>query len=406
MTENKYAGKKCFVIMPFGKKDVLDGKGTVIDTVDFNQVYDQLIKKAVEELGIVCERCDEIPESGSIHKKMFKGIFEADLAIVDITSLNQNVFYELGVRHALHKYVTVVIQKKTEQPLPFNIRGLGITYYETTSEELMEKARKEIQALIQNGLDKQTIDSIVHDALDDEVRVERKPKIIETQEEKLFDLTNVPGRQIGYITGNIKKIKNVDIWVNSENTNMQMARPFERSISATIRYEGAKKDRAGFIIEDLIAEDLQRIMKGRDATPGKVIPTTSGELARTNKVKRIFHAASVVGQPGQGYTPINNISDCIYEALKLADQDEELAREDLHSILFPLMGTGTTKMSAQEIANNLIDAALAYMEENPSSRINKIYFLAYNAQDLEICRHKFINDPRISTPGEVEDPKA
>jgi O-acetyl-ADP-ribose deacetylase (regulator of RNase III) len=403
MGNNKYAGKKCFVIMPFGKKDVLDGKGNVIDTVDFNLVYDQLINRAVEELGIVCERCDEIPESGSIHKKMFKGIFEADVAVVDITSLNQNVFYELGVRHALHKYVTVVIQKKTDQPLPFNIRGLGITYYETATEEQIEKARKEIQVLIQNGLDKQNTDSIVHDALDDEVKVERKPKAIEAVEEKLFQLTNVPGREIGYITGNIKKIKNVDIWVNSENTNMEMARPFERSISATVRYEGAKKDRAGYIVEDLIADDLKKIMNGRDAKPGTVIPTTSGELKRTNNVKRIFHAASVVGQPGQGYKPINNVADCIYEALKLVDVDEELANEDLHSIIFPLMGTGTTKLSAQGIADNLIDAALAYVGENPGSKINKIYFLVYNEQDREICRHKFINDPRISTPDEVEE---
>lgn len=404
MENNKYTGKKCFVIMPFGEKDVLDGKGNVIDTVNFNQVYDQLIKKAVEEIGIDCERCDEIPESGSIHKKMFKGIFEADVAVVDITSLNQNVFYELGVRHALHKYVTVVIQKKNNQPLPFNIRGLGITSYETATEDQIEKARKEIQVFIQNGLDKQNIDSIVHDALDDEVKVERKPKIIETIDEKLYDLVGLEGKKIGYITGNIKKIKNVDVWVNSENTNMQMARPFERSISATIRYEGAKKDRSGYIVDDLVAKDLQTVMGGRDATPGAVIPTTSGELERTNKVKRIFHAASVVGQPGEGYKPINNIADCIYKALDLIDNDEELAKENLQSILFPLMGTGTTKLSAQGTADNLIDTALAYLEQNPNSKVNKIYFLVYNEQDREICRHKFINDPRISTLDETEEP--
>jgi O-acetyl-ADP-ribose deacetylase (regulator of RNase III) len=219
-------------------------------------------------------------------------------------------------------------------------------------------------------------------------------------------LINVPGKEIGYITGNIKKIKSVDIWVNSENTNMEMARPFERSISATIRYEGARKDRAGFIVEDAIYDDLKRIMNGRDAKPGKVIPTTSGELKRTNNVKWIFHAASVVGQPGKGYQPINNIADCIYEALNLADADEEFANEDLRSILFPLMGTGTTKLSAQGIADSLIDAALAYVEENPTSKIKKIYFLVYNEQDREICRHKFINDPRIFTPGEVEEAKA
>jgi O-acetyl-ADP-ribose deacetylase (regulator of RNase III) len=405
MAKNKYAGKKCFVIMPFGKKDVHDGKGNVIDTVDFNLVYDELIKKAVKDIGIECERCDEIPESGSIHKKMFKGIFEADVAVVDITSLNQNVFYELGVRHALHKYVTVVIQKKNDQPLPFNIRGLGITPYELSTEAQIEAARKSIQVLIQSGLDSQNIDSIVHDALDDEVKVERKPKTIETKEEKLYQLANVAGKEIGFITGDIKNIQNVDIWVNSENTNMQMSRPFERSISATIRYQGAKRDRAGYVVDDLIANDLQAATSGRDVAAGTVIYTIAGELQKSNNVKRIFHAASVIGQPGRGYSPIADVAECVRNALKLADSTD-LASEELHSILFPLMGTGTTKLSAQGTADQLIDAAVSYMESNPQSKVNKIYFLAYNEQDKEICRHKFINDERISTPGEVETPPA
>jgi O-acetyl-ADP-ribose deacetylase (regulator of RNase III) len=401
MDNKKYMGKKCFVIMPFGKKDVLDGKGNVIDTVDFNQVYDQLIKKAVEEIGIECERCDEIPESGSIHKKMFKGIFEADVALVDITSLNPNVFYELGVRHALHKFVTVVIQKKSDQPLPFNIRGLSVTSYEMATENQIEAAKKNICELIKNGIDKQNTDSIVHDALDDEVKVERRSKPIDKKEIYTYDLVNAPGKQVGIITGDIQNIKEVDIWVNSENTNMQMARHFERSISATIRYLGAKKDRAGRVTEDLVANDLREAVGTNDVAPGTIIYTTAGELQKSNNVKRIFHAAAVVGQPGRGYTPIGDLTECVRNALEKADSNE-LVSEELHSILFPLMGTGTTLLSAQVVANQLIDAAIAYTEENPQSKINKIFFLAFNEQDREICRHKFINDPRISTPGETE----
>lgn len=397
MSENKYAGKKCFVIMPFGKKDVLDGRGNVIDAVDFNQVYDQLIKKAVEEIGVECERCDEIPESGSIHKKMFKGIFEADVAVVDITSLNQNVFYELGVRHALHKHVTVVIQKKTDQPLPFNIRGLSVTPYEIDTEEQIETARKSIRILIQNGLDKQTIDSIVHDALDDEVKVERKPKPIKKTEFYSYEIKKAPGKLIGIVTGDIQNIKNVDVWVNSENTNMQMARHYERSISGTIRYMGAKKDAAKRVVDDVIADELNAIVGKGGVDPAVVIATGAGELTKTNGVKKIFHAAAVRGQVGRGYLPIPDIYECVRNALELADSSE-MENEDIHSIVFPLMGTGTTKLSPQGIADQLIDTAVTYVEENPDSKINKIFFLAYNEQDFELCRHTFINDPRIKTP--------
>jgi O-acetyl-ADP-ribose deacetylase (regulator of RNase III) len=213
----------------------------------------------------------------------------------------------------------------------------------------------------------------------------------------MYQLVNVPGKQIGMITGDVQNIKEIDVWVNSENTNMQMARPFERSISAVIRYLGAKKDIAGRITNDLIADELRAVAGTSDVPPGIVIPTGSGELQKSHNVKKIFHAASVVGQAGRGYVPITDISECIRNALELIDS-ADLANEEIHSILFPLMGTGTTRLSAQGIANQLIDAAVCYLEENPQSKVEKIYFLAYNEQDLELCNHTFINDPRIVTP--------
>ena len=392
MENNKYVGKKCFVIMPFGKRKDIDGT-----EIDFDYVYHELIEKAVEEIGVDCERCDEIPDTGAIHKKMFKGIFEADVAVVDITSLNPNVFYELGVRHALHKFVTLVIRKNSDQPIPFNIRGLNIMGYDLGTEEQLEAARKQIRLLIQTGMDSQNIDSIVHDALDDEVRVERKPTPIKKTEFYSYEIKEVPGKVVGIVTGDIQNIKDIDVWVNSENTNMQMARHYDRSISGTIRYMGAKKDAAKRVVEDVIAIELDAIVGNRGVDPAVVIATSAGELTKTNGVKKIFHAAAVRGQVGRGYLPIADIYECVRNALELADSPD-MEKDDLYSIVFPLMGTGTTKLSAQGIANQLIDTAVSYLEENPNSRMNKIYFLAYNQQDFELCEHTFINDPRIKTP--------
>ena len=395
MAINKYAGKKCFVIMPFGKKKDIDGC-----EVDFDYVYHELIYKAVKALGLDCERCDEIIGTGSIHKKMFRGIFDADVSVVDITSLNPNVFYELGVRHALHKHVTLVVRRNSNLPIPFNINGISILGYDIDSADQLESSRKKIRNHIQHGLDAWSIDSIVYDALDD-LKVEKRSKPIETREEKLYQVVGAPGKQIGYITGNIKNINHVDVWVNSENTNMQMARHYELSISATIRYEGAAKNENGYVVDDLITKDLRKVTRGRDCLPGNIIVTTAGELERSNNVKKIFHAAAVIGEPGSGYRPIHNVAQCVRNALRKADS-EELAPLELHSILFPLMGTGTTRSGAQEMADKLIDAALEYVKQNPQSRINKIYFLAYTEQDRELCRHKFSNDPRIGTVGETE----
>lgn len=391
MTGNKYAGKKCFVIMPFGKRKDVDGT-----EVDFDHVHRELIEKAVEGLGVDCERCDEIIDTGSIHKKMFRGIFDADVAVVDITSLNPNVFYELGVRHALHPHVTLVIRKNSNLPPPFNINGINVLGYDITDENRIEAGRKNIRDHIRNGLEKQSTDSIVHDALDD-LKVERKSKPIKKTNFYSYEIREAPGKLVGIVTGDIQNIKGIDVWVNSENTNMQMARHYDRSISGTIRYMGAKKDAAKRVVEDVIAIELDAIVGNRGVDPAIVIPTGAGELTKTNGVKKIFHAAAVRGQVGRGYLPIPDIYECVRNALELADSPE-MENEGLHSIVFPLMGTGTTKLSAQGIANQLIDTAVSYIEDNPDSRMDRIYFLAYNQQDFELCEHTFVNDRRIKTP--------
>ncbi|MGA7934200.1 MAG: hypothetical protein WCA35_11685 [Kovacikia sp.] len=102
--DSSSASKKCFVIMPFGIKENVNG-----EIIDFDEIYNCLIKPTIEALNIKCIRCDEIAETGWIHSKMFEHIYESELAVVDITSLNPNVFYELGIRHALVKAVTVLI---------------------------------------------------------------------------------------------------------------------------------------------------------------------------------------------------------------------------------------------------------------------------------------------------------
>src|SRR4051795_12032243 len=112
--------RTCFVVMPFGEKKDLDGQD-----IDFDDIYRFFFKKAIEDLGIECIRCDEIQEAGSIHEKMFEHIYQADVVVVDITTSNANVYYELGVRHSLARRVTVLIRRKGTV-IPFNIQGLQV----------------------------------------------------------------------------------------------------------------------------------------------------------------------------------------------------------------------------------------------------------------------------------------
>jgi tetratricopeptide (TPR) repeat protein len=94
-----------FVAMPFGKKTGPDG--TVID---FNAVYDNLLKSAIEDAGLEVFRADEEQAAGDIKTDMFQELLIADLVVADLTLDNPNVWYELGVRHALRSRGIVLIQ--------------------------------------------------------------------------------------------------------------------------------------------------------------------------------------------------------------------------------------------------------------------------------------------------------
>lgn len=207
------------------------------------------------------------------------------------------------------------------------------------------------------------------------------------------------GKKIALITGDIANVKDVDVWVNSENTNMQMARFGDKSISAIIRYLGAEKEaRTGLVTADMVAKALNEELG--DVTlvaPATVLATDSGELRRTHGVRKIFHVASVAGEPASGYKPIERLQDCISNSLKKADDREAFPDEDFRSILFCLMGTGTGGGELDEAVEKLIKAAITYLELNRrTTRIDTVYFLAYTDRDLAACRKVLLESEKVS----------
>jgi O-acetyl-ADP-ribose deacetylase (regulator of RNase III) len=210
-----------------------------------------------------------------------------------------------------------------------------------------------------------------------------------------YKLRKVPDKEIGLITGDIRDVKGIDVWVNSENTNMVMARSHDRSISSVIRYYGAKK-KSGQIIDDIIARELTE-KAGGGVPPGEVVVTGAGELERTNKVKKIFHVAAVVGQVGKGYSPIPDITECVRNAIETAD-DSEYDDADLKTMLLPLLGTGTGRGELERRARELIYAAISHMERHPPCRIQRVYFLSWTERDLAVCQRILQESPEVTIP--------
>jgi O-acetyl-ADP-ribose deacetylase (regulator of RNase III) len=369
--------RRCFVIMPFGEKVDADGK-----TINFDEVYRQLFLEPAQSLGFEVIRCDEIAMAGSIHKAMFTHIAVDDLALVDITTANPNVFYELGVRHALKPSITVLIKHRGTK-VPFNILGERVIEYPSESGG-WAASRAEIRDFIANGLRKNEIDSPIFTILQD-ARKDWRRERIETHKEYPYRIRKHPDRHINVITGDVREWPGIDVWVNSENTNMQMARFYDRSLSAMIRYEGAEKDDNGEIVRDTIALELEDALGGRESvTPGTVYVTGTGALAATRGVKKIFHAATTQGVPGSGYQIIRDVEKCVTASLRR--MDHERYRDDgLHTIVFPMMGTGEGGGKVNVVAGRLIRAAVSYLMSNLDSNVTTVYFSGWNQRDLDAC---------------------
>ena len=113
----------CFVLMPFGQKP--NAKGVV---VDFDAVYSEVIRPAIEMAGLEAIRADEERLGGVIHKAMFERLILCRYALADLSVVNANVYYELGIRHAIRPHTTLSIFSAGVE-LPFDVyANRGVPY--------------------------------------------------------------------------------------------------------------------------------------------------------------------------------------------------------------------------------------------------------------------------------------
>ena len=117
------ANPLCFALMPFGQKK--DPAGAMID---FDAVYRDLIQPAIQDADMEPVRADEEVAGGIIHKPMFERLILCEYAVADLTAANANVFYELGVRHAVRPGSTVLLFANQSR-LPFDVEPLRATPY-------------------------------------------------------------------------------------------------------------------------------------------------------------------------------------------------------------------------------------------------------------------------------------
>ncbi len=115
--------KLCFVIMPFSSTSRYTSE-------QWTGIFNNVHKPAVtgSRLGYRCVRSNI--RTGAFIKDILMQLNQADVVLADLTDMNSNVFYELGVRHTLRNRTILVSQ--TMDDVPSDLKQYGVITYETT----------------------------------------------------------------------------------------------------------------------------------------------------------------------------------------------------------------------------------------------------------------------------------
>lgn len=124
----------CFVIGPIGKEGSSERKHSDL-------LLDLVIKEVLQqsEFGYTVKRADEDADPGMIGDRMISDLINAELVVADLTDLNPNAFYELGIRH-LTKKPTIHIAK-VRTILPFDTSAHRTIFVDLTDSDSIKKAR-------------------------------------------------------------------------------------------------------------------------------------------------------------------------------------------------------------------------------------------------------------------------
>ena len=97
---------RAFVIMPYSS--------------DFDDVYSDFFLPVLKSKGFIVSRADDMESRQNILRAIVEGIDDSDLIIADVTHPNPNVYYELGIDHALRRPVLLVTQDIDK--IPFDLK--------------------------------------------------------------------------------------------------------------------------------------------------------------------------------------------------------------------------------------------------------------------------------------------
>lgn len=126
----------CFVIMPFGGY--------------FDQYYNDIYCTAITRSGMTPKRADDLYRPSNIVQDIWGYTKKAKIILADLSTKNPNVFYELGLAHAIAKPAILITE--TMDDVPFDLRSLRILEYDKNKPNWGDKLMLSIEAAIKETL--------------------------------------------------------------------------------------------------------------------------------------------------------------------------------------------------------------------------------------------------------------
>ncbi len=182
-----------------------------------------LLKDTLDDLGYNVIRADTVTSPGSITHRIIDDLFESELVVADLSGKNQNVYYELAVRHATNKPYIQIIESEQIQHIPFDLhhhRTLPYSFDTTGKNDdgKNEGFKKQIRDFLVSS--EYSSHKIKNPIAEISPNIKFLNKDIHTEEELIFDIIHVLSSKTRH-----------NIATSSEL--------FEQTISSTIPYHNA-----------------------------------------------------------------------------------------------------------------------------------------------------------------------
>lgn len=125
----------CFILMPFGSW--------------FDRYFKEIYVPATKEAGFEPLRADGLFNTGAVMEQIWTQIRKAKVLLADLTGKNPNVFYELGLAHALRK--PVVFVAGDIEDVPFDVRHLRVVVFDIREPNWSDKLKRDITTYLKNS---------------------------------------------------------------------------------------------------------------------------------------------------------------------------------------------------------------------------------------------------------------